>query len=332
VSRHIVTEAVSAAAIRRSPPPRRASALQRQRVRSAWLFLAPMLLVLIASAGWPLARTIWFSFTDASLSNMAGAQWIGVANYLEWLDYGGGEGEWLGLLVDPEWWNAVRNTLLFTFASVSVETVLGLAVALVLHQAFRGRGLVRAAVLIPWAIPTIVSAKMWAWMMHDQFGILNDILLRLGVIGAPLAWTASPETAMLAVLFVDIWKTTPFMALLILAALQMLPQDIYEAARVDGVSAIRRFFYITLPLIRPALMVAVIFRGLDALRIFDLIYVLTPNNAETKTMSVFAREHLFDFDNFAYGSAASTLLFVTVALLTILTIYAGRLRLAEGGR
>jgi trehalose/maltose transport system permease protein len=333
VSQRIVTQEVSAAASQRWPaPPRRASALRRQRVRSAWLFLAPMLLVLAASAGWPLARTIWFGFTDASLSNLAGAQWIGVANYLEWLDYGSGDGEWLGLLADPDWWNAVWNTLLFTFVSVSAETVLGLGIALVLHQAFRGRGLVRAAVLIPWAIPTIVSAKMWAWMMHDQFGILNDLFLRLGLIDAPIAWTASPDTAMLAVLIVDIWKTTPFMALLILAALQMLPQDIYEAARVDGVSAVRRFFHITLPLIRPALMVAIIFRGLDALRIFDLIYVLTPNSTQTKTMSVFAREQLFDFDNFAYGSAASTLLFVTIALLTILTITAGRLRLAEGGR
>jgi trehalose/maltose transport system permease protein len=331
VSQRVVTQGVSAAFMGQ-PPLRRASALTRQRVRSAWLFLLPMLLVLAAAAGWPLARTIWFGFTDASLGDLAGARFIGVANYLEWLDYGDGDGEWLGLLADPDWWRAVRNTLVFTVVSVSAETILGLGIALVLHQAFRGRGLVRAAVLIPWAIPTIVSAKMWAWMMHDQFGILNDIFLRLGIIAAPVAWTASPETAMLAVIIVDVWKTTPFMALLILAALQMLPQDVYEQARVDGVSAVRRFFFITLPLIRPALVVAVIFRGLDALRIFDLIYVLTPSSAQTKSMSVFAREQLFDFDNFAYGSAASTLLFLTVALLTIVTIYAGRLRLAEGGR
>ncbi|HEX2257540.1 MAG TPA: sugar ABC transporter permease, partial [Afifellaceae bacterium] len=215
-----------------------------------------MMVVLAASAGWPLARTIWFGFTDASLADLAGARFIGVANYLEWLDYGDGEGEWLGLLADPDWWRAVRNTLVFTIISVTAETILGLGVALVLHQAFAGRGLVRAAVLIPWAIPTIVSAKMWAWMMHDQFGILNDIFLRLGLIGAPIAWTASPETAMAAIIIVDVWKTTPFMALLILAALQMLPQDIYEQARVDGVPPLKRFLYITLPLIRPALVVA----------------------------------------------------------------------------
>ena len=163
----------------------------------------------------------------------------------------------------------------FTLVSVSIETVLGIVVALILNAAFPGRGIMRAIILIPWAIPTVVSAKMWNWMLHDQFGVINDMLLRLGLIAAPITWTANPDTALWAVVMVDVWKTTPFMALLILAALQMLPQDIYEAARVDGVHPVRVFFRVTLPLIRPALLVAVIFRALDALRVFDLIYVLT---------------------------------------------------------
>src|SRR6185369_13206750 len=133
---------------------------------------------------------------------------------------------------------AVWNTVRFSVISVAIETALGLVVALVLNAEFRGRGLVRAAILIPWAIPTIVSAKMWAWMLNDQFGILNDILLRLGLISQKIAWTANPETAMIAVLIVDIWKTTPFMALLILAGLQMVPADIYEAAKIDGINPI----------------------------------------------------------------------------------------------
>ena len=231
---------------------------------------------------------------------------MGLRNYLEWIDYGQGEGEYFGLLVDGEWWGAVWNTIYFTLVSVSFETVFGTVIALVLNAQFRGRGLVRASVLIPWSIPTIVSAKMWAWMMNDQFGILNDLFIRLHIIDQPVAWTASPETAMTAVLIVDIWKSTPFMALLILAGLQMIPRDIYEAAELDGVGPLKVFFRITLPLIRPALAVAVIFRTLDALRVFDLIYVLTPNSAETRTMSVFAQENLFQFDKFAYGSAAST--------------------------
>lgn len=303
------------------------SRLSRDRTRSAWLFLAPMLTTLLVVAAWPLGRTIWFSFTDASLDQMAEANWVGIRNYLEYVDFGGGEGEYYGLLADPRWWRSVWNTILFAIVSVSFETLFGLVIALVLNQQFRGRGLVRAAVLIPWAIPTIVSAKMWAWMLHDQFGIINDMLQAVGLISEPVAWTASPDTAMLAVLMVDIWKTTPFMALLILAGLQMVPSDIYEAAKIDGVPGWKVFRKVTLPLIMPAVLVAVVFRALDALRVFDLIYVLTPNTDATRTMSVYARENLFDYDQFAYGSAASTLLFLVIALITISFISATRMDL-----
>jgi trehalose/maltose transport system permease protein len=308
-------------------PDVRGSSLSRQRRASAWAFLAPMLIVLAAVAAWPLARTIWFGFTDASLDRMAEARWIGFQNYLSWFDYGNGQGEWEGVLADPRWWRSVWNTIWFAVVSVSFETLFGLIIALVLHRNFRGRGLVRAAILIPWAIPTIVSAKMWAWMLHDQFGIVNDMLMRVGLIDAPVAWTASPSTAMAAVLIVDIWKTTPFMALLILAALQMVPDDIYEAARMDGVPPFRLFRKVTLPLILPGLLVAVVFRTLDALRVFDLIYVLTPNTDATRSMSVYARENLFDFDRFAYGSAASTMLFFIIALITITFIRLTRMNL-----
>ncbi|WP_299399734.1 carbohydrate ABC transporter permease [Pelagibius sp.] len=301
--------------------------LGRSRVRAAWIFLAPMLLVLLLVAGWPLARTIYFGFTDADLSDIANYEFIGFANYLEYDD-----GEWYGLLVDPDWWNAVRNTLVFAFISVSLETALGLIIALALNASFPGRSILRAAVLIPWAIPTVVSAKMWGWMLHDQFGVLNDMLMGLGILSQPVAWTADPQLAMAAVIMVDVWKTTPFMALLILAGLQMLPSDCYEAARVDGVHPVKVFFRITLPLIRPAIMVAVIFRLLDALRIFDLIYVLTSNSTDTMSMSVYARQQLVDFQAVGYGSAASTLLFMVIAVLTVVYIVGGKVNLGEGNR
>ncbi|SJZ69834.1 carbohydrate ABC transporter permease [Consotaella salsifontis] len=307
------------------------SQLSRQRLRSAWMFLTPMILVLALVAGWPLVKTIWFSFTDASLDDLAGANFVGFRNYLEYVDYGDGEGEYFGLLVDPNWWNAVWNTVYYAAISVTIETVLGLVFALVLNAEFRGRAWVRAAVLIPWAIPTIVSAKMWAWMMNDQFGILNDMLMSVGILSQPIAWTANPSTAMIAVIIVDVWKTTPFMALLILAGLQMVPGDIYEAAKIDGIHPVKVFWKVTLPLIRPAILVAVIFRALDALRVFDLIYVLTPNNTQTKSMSVFAQENLFQFDKFSYGSAASTLLFLVIAMITLVYIKAAKLEF-EGGR
>ena len=299
-----------------------ASSLERRRRRTAWQFVAPALLVLVVVAAWPLLRTIWFGFTDARLGDLGGASWIGLGNYLELQD-----GRWTGLLADPSWWTAVRNTLVFTAVSVTLETLLGLMVALVLHRSFPGRGWVRAAVLIPWAIPTIVSAQIWAWMLHDQFGVLNELMLQAGLLERPLAWTADPALSLASVIVVDVWKTTPFMALLILAALQMLPRDCYEAARVDGIPRWSVFRHITLPLIAPALLVAVTFRALDALRIFDLIYVLTPNSPQTMSMSVYARQQLVDFQSVGYGSAASTLLFLTVALLSIAWLGWGRRRL-----
>ena len=311
-----------------SVAPAAPSQLTRQRTRSAMIFLLPMILALAIVAGWPLMRSIYFSLTDVKLNDLAGANWVGLSNYLTWVTLDSGKTIYSGVLVDPAWWGAVWNTLRFAFVSVVLETMLGMAVALALNAEFKGRGLVRAAILVPWAIPTIVSAKMWSWMLNDQFGIINDVLLRLGIISQKVAWTATADTAMFAVLVVDIWKTIPFMALLILAGLQSIPNDIYEAAEIDGVHPVRTFFRVTLPLVRPALMVAVIFRLLDAMRIFDLIYVLTPNSAQTKTMSVIAQENLFAFDNFAKGSAEATLLFLSILIVVIAYIWIGRVNLS----
>ena len=290
------------------------STLAAQRVRRAWLMAAPMLVILALVAGWPLARTIWLSLTDANLSNLDAARFVGLANYL-------GEN---GLLRDPEWWGAVGNTLVFALLSVSLETVLGLGVALLLNHPSRLRTFLRAAMLVPWAIPTVVSAKMWSWMLHDQFGVVNHYLSGMGLITTPIAWTADPNLALVTVVLVDVWKTTPFMALLILAALQMVPSDCYEAAKVDGVPPFTVFRKITVPLILPGVAVAMIFRLLDAMRVFDLIYVMTSNSRSTKSMSVFVREQLIDFQLVGYGSAAATLVFFIISLMTIL--YMGILR------
>jgi trehalose/maltose transport system permease protein len=301
----IVAEGAAVAA------PAKASRLTRERIRSAWLFMAPMLIVLALVAGWPLLRTIWFGFTDATLADLEAAEFLGFVNYYY-------------LLTDPDWWNAVRNTLVFTGVSLTLETILGMAIALTLNAHFRGRGVLRAAVLIPWAIPTVVSAQMWNWMYHDVFGVINHVLQALGLITEPIAWTASPDTALIAVIMVDVWKTTPFMALLLLAGLQMLPQECYESAKVDGVHPIKVFFKVTLPLLKPALMVAIIFRALDALRIFDLIYVMSGNNKDAMSMSVYARQQLVDFQDVGYGSAAATLLFLIIALITVVYLTLGK--------
>ena len=289
----------------------RVSRLTRQRVRSAWLFLAPVLIVLALVAGWPLLKTIAYGFTDASLIAPASAKFIGFDNF----SY---------LLFDSNWWAAVRNTVVFAVVSVSLETVLGLVIALALNAHFPGRGSLRAAILIPWAIPTVVSAQMWSWMFNDVFGVINHVLTALGLIAQPVAWLASPHTALLAIILVDVWKTTPFMALLLLAGLQMLPKECFESARVDGVHPLRVFFRVTLPLIKPALMVAVIFRLLDALRMFDLVYVMSGNSRDTMSMSVYARQQLIDFGDLGFGSAAATLIFAIIALFTIVYLTVAR--------
>jgi trehalose/maltose transport system permease protein len=302
---------------------RRAMMLERAWA-NPWTLVAPLLLALTLAAGWPLARSVWLSLTDASLAGMASPHFVGLRNYLAYAD-----GIWFGVLADPDWWRAVINTLAFTLVSVTLEGLLGVGVALVLNAEFPGRALVRAAVLVPWAVPTIVSAKMWSWMLNDQFGIVNELLLRTGLIHTALAWTADPLLSMVTVVIVDVWKTTPFVALLVLAALQMIPRSVYEAARVDGASPPQQFWHLTLPLIRPALWVALVFRALDALRVFDLIYVLTPNSAETMSMSSYARQQAIEFQDLGYGSAASTLLFVVIALCIAVVLVAGRVRLTE---
>jgi trehalose/maltose transport system permease protein len=293
----------------RTHPP--VSRLTRQRVRAAWLFLAPVLIVLTLVAGWPLIKTIAYGFTDASLIDPASARFVGLDNF----SY---------LLLDSNWWAAVWNTVMFAVVSVTLETVLGLVIALALNAQFPGRGGLRAAILIPWAIPTVVSAQMWSWMFNDVFGVINHVLLALGLIAQPIAWLASPHTALLAIILVDVWKTTPFMALLLLAGLQMLPQECFESARVDGVHPLRVFFRITLPLLKPALMVAIIFRLLDALRMFDLVYVMSGNSRDTMSMSVYARQQLVDFGDLGFGSAAATMIFAIIALFTVVYLTVAR--------
>lgn len=284
----------------------------RSHRRAGWLFLAPTLAALVLVALWPLLRTLFFSITDATLDDPTNYGFV-------WLD------NFIDVARDPQWWRAVENTLVFTIVSVALETLLGLAIALLLNEAIPGRGVLRAAILVPWSIPVVVSAKIWEWLLHDQFGIINRLLIDLHLIDKGVAWTADPSLALGVVIFVDVWITTPFMVLLILAGLQLIPGEIHEAARVDGVSWWRRLTSITLPMLRVPLGVAVLFRTLDALRMFDLSYVLGGNGDPTMTMTIYARNQLVSFQELGYGSAASTWVFLLIALIAIVIIGAIRL-------
>ena len=291
--------------------------MERQQRRTAWIFLLPLLLTLVAVAIWPLARSIFFSFTDAYLDAPSDYGFVGFENFVE-------------VAEDPVFWGAVRNTLVFTLVSVGSETLLGLAIALLLHRAFPGRGIVRAAILIPWAMPMVVSARIWEWMLNDQFGLINKLLVALGLVEKGVAWTADPSLILGTVIFIDVWVTTPFMVLLILAGLQLIPEEIYEAADVSGVPHWKRFWSITLPLATPAIGVAILFRTLDALRKFDLSYVLAANNENTMTMSIYARDQLISFQDLGLGAAASTWVFMIIGLIAIVIVGLLRLDRATG--
>ncbi|KEO83021.1 carbohydrate ABC transporter permease [Tumebacillus flagellatus] len=222
-------------------------------------------------------------------------------------------------LTDSRMWASLGNTVLFTVLSVVCELVLGLWIAVLINKQFIGRGLVRAAVLIPWAIPTVISALMWKFMYDGQNGILAHVFWKIGLISDPGVLLTTKWGAMFSTIFADVWKTTPFMALLLFAGLQTIPESLYEAAEVDGATKRQQFFRITLPMLKTSILVALLFRTLDAFRVFDLVYVLTgggPANS-TETISIYAYKTMFAQMNFGAGSALSVLVFLCVALISM---------------
>ena len=281
------------------------TAWARRRERLGWLLVSPSVIVVVIVALYPLVRTFLLSFTNQRLSSARAVKFVGISNYTD-------------LLQDPTFLHSISNTVIFAVASVFFETILGLIIALTIHSNFKGRGLLRTAMLIPWAIPTAVSSQMWAWMYHDVFGVINDLLVtRLGILPTKIAWLASPTLALPAIVAVDVWKTTPFMALLLLAGLQIIPEDIYEAATVDGANKWQQFWTMTMPLLRPALLVALIFRSLDALRVFDIIYIMKGTATETVSMAVLARQTMIDLGRLGEGAAISVVIFVILSLFVV---------------
>lgn len=222
-------------------------------------------------------------------------------------------------MTDSRMWAAMNNTLFFTVVSVAVELVLGMGIALLINRQFRGRGLVRAAVLIPWAVPTVISAMMWKFLYDGQNGIVAHLFEMTGLVSDMGTLLTTKAGAMFSVILADVWKTTPFMALLLFAGLQTIPQSVYEAASVDGANRVQQFFRITLPMLKSTILVSLLFRTLDAFRVFDLIYALTgggPANS-TETISILAYKTMFAQMSFGEGSALAVIVFLCVALISI---------------
>jgi trehalose/maltose transport system permease protein len=293
-----------------APPRRRRrrSKLQRRQTRIGWLLLIPALAVVAVVAIYPLGKTIYYSFTNQEfLQGIEPTKWVGLENYRT-------------LWHDTIFRNAVWETIKFTLITVSFEFVLGMIIALVVNSSFKGRGAMRAVMLVPWAIPTVVAAQMWRWMYDDVYGVINDLGVRLHILSHSHAWISEPSTALASVCAVDIWKTTPFVALLLLAGLQVIPGDLYEAASVDGASKLQQFWRITLPLLRPAILVALIFRTLDALRVFDVFYVFFGNRPDTQTMAIYAQSTIVGDGHVGYGSAVSVAIFLIIAVFVVIYV------------
>jgi ABC-type sugar transport system permease subunit len=292
------------------------------QTRRAWLFITPTLLTLAVVIGYPIVRAVWMSFhADETIDPQTGlfveGGFAGFENYTHWLlQQCGGQACPPGTNA-ASFWEVVGITVGFTVVSVAIELVLGFWFAIIMNGTFRGRGLVRAAVLIPWAIPTAVTAKLWLFIFAFQ-GIANSLM------GTSIVWFGDKWAARAAIVISDVWKTTPFMALLILAGLQLIGSDVQEAAKVDGASAWQRFWHITLPLVKPAVLVALLFRTLDVLRIFDLPYIMTQGGAgdgnDTTTLSILVVNEIRS--GFNSAAALSTLMFLFIFLVAFVFIKA----------
>jgi multiple sugar transport system permease protein len=275
--------------------------------RLAGLMVAPSILLIALVAAYPIAYAFWLSLNEYSVRVAGLSRFVGFANYTD-------------ALSSDRFWAAFGTTFLFTAVSVTLELVIGIAMALAMHQAFKGRALLRTVVLVPWAVLTVVTAITWQTVFEPTLGPVNTILRAIGLPGGDIVWLGEEGWALAVMVFADVWKTAPFMGLLLLAGLQVIPGDVYEAARVDGATAWQRFVRITLPLLKPAILVALIFRTLDALRIFDLPFVLTKGANGTETLSLLAYQELTQNRLYGEGSALSVLTFITVMAVSFLYI------------
>jgi multiple sugar transport system permease protein len=283
-----------------------------KEVRDAYIFVLPLILSALVFVLFPVTGT-WISslFRDVTFLPRRLIIW----------------GNYQRLLADPHFWQSARFTFLFVLASVSLELVLGTIFALVLNENFRARGMLRVSILIPWAIPVAVSARIWQLIYNYDYGLLNFLVVKLGVSSVPINWLGSPAGAFASLVMADVWKTTPFITVILLAGLAAIPRDVYKQAMVDGSTFAQRFFRITLPLLRPVLVVALLFRTIDAIRIFDLVYVLTGGGpgGSTSSLSLYAYKHFVSGD-FGYGSAVSVIIFAIASALAFFYVKLGRFR------
>ena len=288
--------------------PRRNLTLRQQDARTAWLLLIPSLLVILGVTLWPVISTFILSFFNAPTGINQVRTFVGLGNYID-------------MLKDQTFWDTIGRTLYFTVVSVSLELVIGLAVAQLIHSHPWGWQFMRISLIIPWAVPTIVNGAMWRWIYSADFGALNGLLMQLGLINHYVAWLSSTDMAMNLVIVADIWHTMPFVALVLQAALATLPEDLEEAAAVDGANAWQRFWQIRLPLLRPAILVALIVRTVDAFRVFDIVYIITSAGPAYKTLTITYLTYLNSFSFGKQGTGAALSFLISMVTIIMAFVY-----------
>ncbi len=282
---------------------------ERER-RSGWFLTIPALLVLALVFAYPILRAFWQSLFVQNLGNQLNPSFTGLTNFER-------------MAQDGRFWGTLWNSAVFTFSSVFLELIIGMGIALVLNQTFKGRGIVRTIAILPWALPTALIALAWTWIFNDQYGVVNDILLRLGLIQTGINWLGNPTLAMISIIIADVWKTTPFISILLLAGLQSIPSDLYEAQAIDGASPWQSFRQITLPLLLPQVVIALLFRLAQAFGIFDLIAVMTgggPGGA-TETVSLYIYATVMRYLDFGYGAALVVVTFLLLVLVVAIASF-----------
>lgn len=301
------------AATQTRPATGKASEKTRSERRLAWLLCAPAVLTMLAVTAYPIGYAFVLSLQDIDLRFPDEGGFVGLENY--------------GTVLTSElWWTDFFNTMLILVVTVAIELVLGMIIALVMHRAIFGRGAVRTAVLIPYGIITVVAAFAWQFAFASDTGFVNNLPL----IADDTAWFGDRWSSFAVIIMAEIWKTTPFMALLLLAGLVTIDNQLYEAAKVDGATAVQRFFRITLPLMKPAILVALLFRSLEAFRVFDSIFVMTRGALDTESVSILGFNQLISRLNLGLGSAVSVLAFVCVIIISLVFIKGFGTRLEEG--
>lgn len=282
----------------------------------AYAILSPAALIVFGVVLIPLGATLLYSLQNIDLTAMSSGGFVGLKNYME-------------LLASPEFWESFGRTVYFAAVSIALELFLGMMIALLLNDGIRGQGFLRAIIILPWAIPTIVNGSMWKWIYHSQYGVLNALLTQTHLIEGYRSWLNTPDLAMNMVILADVWKMTPLVTIFFLASLQMINTAVYEAAVIDGAGRLKRFWYLTLPYLKPTILVLVVIRTMEAFKAFDIFYAITRGGPANGTMVLTYDAYLKAFNNLQFSKGATIAYTIAMIVALLVIVYVKTLKTEE---